>query len=130
MQNYVKVDRKLRRVIIRGQGQWTPHQADQWYSDIAAIHAWTRESTAPITIFSNLTGLVLHTQEISRRVEESVVLMRDLPIARYALIVPSFLMRMQCRRLLMDIPHTNFDDVEVARQWLGWEPTYAMLLAA
>jgi hypothetical protein len=122
MENYTEIDRKLRRVDIRAQGQWTLAQAEKWYSDMHEIREWSCESGLPITLFADLEGLVLHTQDVSRRIEESVLLMEKFPIERYALIVPSFLMRMQCRRLLSNVPHTYFDDADAAKKWLGWEP--------
>jgi hypothetical protein len=121
MENYVEIDHAKRRVIIRAQGQWSMAQADRWYSDMAEVREWTRAIGAPITILSDLDGLVVHTQDISRRIEQSVVLMEEFPIERYALIVPSPLMRMQCRRLLANIRHTYFDETDAARTWLGWK---------
>jgi hypothetical protein len=122
MENYVEIDRALRRVCIRAQGQWSLAQAEKWYSDMIEIRDWSHASGQPITIFADLNGLVLHTQDVSRRIEDSVLVMQEFPIERYALIVPSFLMRMQCRRLLSKVSHTYFDDADAAKRWLGWEP--------
>jgi hypothetical protein len=125
MKHHVEIDRKLRRVCFRAEGQWTLTQAEKWYSDMVEIRDWACETGQPITVFADLDGLVLHTQDVSRRIEESVLVMEAFPIERYALIVPSFLMRMQCRRLLSNVPHTYFEQEDAAKRWLGWLPDAA-----
>lgn len=124
MRSDVRVDQSLCRVMVRADGQWTLDLAERWYADIARIHDWTERTGARISILADLDGLVLHTQEVSRRMEQSILLMQQFRIERYALIVPSFLMRMQCRRLLAALPHSYFDTVDAAKRWLGWEPSY------
>ena len=120
MENYVRIDHEHRRVAIRAQGQWTLDLADQWYDDMVRVRDWSQATGEPITILADLDGLILHTQEVSRRIEESVVIMRQFPIDRYILVVPSFLMRMQCRRLLDGIAHSFSDSVDEAKSLLGW----------
>lgn len=127
MENYVEIDHAKGRLIIRAQGQWTMAQADRWYADMVEVRDWTRAIGAPITILADLEGLIVHPQDVSRRIEESVLLMEEFPIDRYALIVPSILMRMQCRRLLANVPHTYFDEKDSARQWLGWKQPCSIL---
>lgn len=126
MKNYVKIDRLRRRVFIRASGQWTIPDADVYYTDMAVVANWSHLNGEPISVFADLDGLVLHTPEVSARIEEAVALMRTFPLERYSLIVPSFLMRMQCRRLLAGIPHYFHESTEEAMSWLGWENNYAL----
>jgi hypothetical protein len=126
MQNFVKIDRHRHRVVIRAQGQWTMADADQYYDDMQTVLAWATGKKITFSLFADLDGLILHTAEVSKRIEESVLLMEAFPLDRYALYVPSYLMRMQCRRLLAGIDHTFFETKQDATQWLGWEPTYAL----
>jgi hypothetical protein len=120
MENFVKIDRLGRRVTIRAQGQWTLGQADAYFGEMAEVLHWSMQSGEPITIFADLDGLIVHPAEVARRLESAVDYMRQFPLKRYALIVPSVLMRMQCRRLLSGIDHSYFEDGIAAKRWLGW----------
>lgn len=126
MDNFVRIDRIRRRVFIRAQGQWTIPQAELYHVDMQGVLSWARKTGEPISVFADLKGLVVHTADVAKRLESAVQIMADFPIRNYALIVPSHLMRMQCRRLLKNIPHVYFEDERTALSWLGWEATYAM----
>jgi hypothetical protein len=121
----VKIDRFRDRVVIQASGHWSMRDADDFHDQMALVRQRTdRNSAISLSILSDLDGLVLHTAEIADRVAKTVEEMRFIRISQYALVVPSYLMRMQCRRLLDGIPHTIFDTAEEARQWLGWSADY------
>jgi hypothetical protein len=95
--------------------------ADEFHDAMCRVVDWSESNpTERLEVLSNLDGLVLHTAEIADRVTRTVAIMKGIRIGKYALVVPSYLMRMQCRRLLDGIPHTIFDTQHDAMSWLGW----------
>ncbi|NML06048.1 hypothetical protein [Sphingomonas sp. G-3-2-10] len=95
--------------------------ADIFHRQMVDVREWAdRHSSVSLSILSDLDGLVLHTAEIAERVAATVDEIRFLRREKYALVVPSYLMRMQCRRLLQGIEYQVFDSRELAMDWLGW----------
>ncbi|WBO23566.1 hypothetical protein [Sphingomonas abietis] len=88
--------------------------------DMTHVREWALGSDAPIAILSDLSGLSVHAQEISAIVGGGANQLRDLPLHRYAMIVPSFLMRMQVRRIDPFPQRRLFQSVPGALDWLDW----------
>lgn len=121
MQSTVSLDRFRNRVEIRANGQWSMSDAEIFHRQMVDVRQWAdRHSSVSLSILSDLDGLVLHTAEIAERMAATVDEIRFLRRDKYALVVPSYLMRMQCRRLLQGIEHQVCDSREGAMDWLGW----------
>lgn len=123
-ENYIRVDRDRQRVIMKAEGFWTLAEAEANYADMQRLVTWSTSIKGKITLLEDLETLAVHSSAVSNIIENIVELMKKLPIDRYALIVKSELMRMQCRRLLAGIEHKFFDDAISAYRWLGWEDDY------
>lgn len=122
MQCSVALDKIRNRVEISASGQWRMHDADDFHHRMVGVRQWcARNRSVSVSILSDLDGLILHTADIAERVARTVEEMRFLPTTRYALVVPSVLTRMQCRRLLRGIEHSYFETRGEAIAWLGWD---------
>lgn len=121
MQCSVYLDKERHRVEICANGQWDMADADHFHRQMTVVRQWTsRQDDVSVSILSDLDGLVLHTADVAERVARTVEEIRYIPRDKYALVIPSYLMRMQCRRLLAGIEHRVFETREEARAWLGW----------
>jgi hypothetical protein len=128
MRNYVAIDPSEHRVLIRAQGQWTRNEAIAYHARMLDILELTERTGRPISILADLDGLCIHTAEVARMLEDSVAVMARFPIRGYALVVPSYLMRMQARRLLavLGCRYEFSETLTDARVWLGWERSYSL----
>jgi hypothetical protein len=128
MSNYVAIDPSEHRVLIRATGQWTPADAIAYHGRMLDILALTERTRRPITILADMQGLCIHTADVARILEDSVAVMARFPIGGYALVVPSYLMRMQARRLLaaLGCRYELSENLTAARVWLGWERSYSL----
>jgi hypothetical protein len=121
MQCTLSLDKIRNRVEICASGQWSMADADDFHHQMSGVRAWAdRHGPVSLSILSDLNGLILHTAEIADRVAVTVDEIRFLRRDKYALVVPSYLMRMQCRRLLRGIEHRIFATRDDALSWLGW----------
>jgi hypothetical protein len=120
MQCSVALDKIRNRLEISASGQWCMADADGFHRQMAMVRHWADRQSVSVSILSDLDGLILHTAEVAERVSETVEEIRLLRRKQYALVVPSCLTRMQCRRLLQGIEHSYFDTREDAMAWLGW----------
>jgi hypothetical protein len=128
MCNYVAIDPSEHRVLIRALGQWTPKEAIAYHLRMLDILQLTERTGRPVTLLADLQGLCIHTADVARMLEDSVAVMARFPIKGYALVVPSYLMRMQARRLLavLGCRYEFSETLADARGWLGWERSYSL----
>ncbi|MDF7775018.1 STAS/SEC14 domain-containing protein [Sphingomonas sp. AOB5] len=121
MKSTCTLDTIHNRLEVCASGQWTMEDADDFHRQMLGVRQWAdRNGEATVSILADLDGLVLHTAPIAERVAITVNEIRSIRRSKYALVVPSYLMRMQCRRLLNGIEHQIFDTREQAIEWLGW----------
>lgn len=131
MDNYVAIDPVTHRVLIRAEGQWTRDESLAYHRRMLDVLAMIERTGEPITILADMRGLHIHTAEVARMLEESMAVMARFRVTRHALVIPSFLMRMQARRMVSGLgwPFQFFNDLADARTWLCWERDYSLVAA-
>jgi hypothetical protein len=126
MQCDVSLYKSLNQLEIHARGQWTMADADAFHDAIVKVRRWSDQGGTPLlSVLADLDGLILHTAAVAERVAITVEHLRKIRMRGYALVIPSYLMRMQARRLLSGIPHQVFDTREQAERWLGWNAPVA-----
>lgn len=128
MNNFVAIDPSTHRVFIRAQGQWTRDEATAYHRGMLDTLALIERTKRPITILADMSGLCIHTAEVAGMLEESIAVMARFQVTRHALVIPSFLMRMQARRMISGLgwPFQFFNEIPEARTWLVWEASYSL----
>jgi hypothetical protein len=124
VKNLVHLDEKRRRLVVRAHGQWTTMEASWFRHEIEAARDWSRSRQTSISIFSDLSGLKVHTADVAVEIELAVSALHCIRVDRHALVVPSFLKRMQCRRLLAGTSYDYADEEAEAFRRLDWEEGY------
>lgn len=124
MKHHLHLDRSKKRVVVLATGSWEMADADSFIARFQEVVDWSDWTGSRITYFCDANGLVIHPAPVAKRLEAWTGMLGRLSIERYALIVPSALMRMQCRRLVGSVPQMYFDDPAAALEWLGWESSY------
>jgi hypothetical protein len=122
----IDLDRRRARLLVLASGSWTMADADSFIAEFEEVVHWSDQTGSRITYFCDATGLVIHPAPVAKRLETWTGMVAQLSIDRYALVVPSALMRMQCRRLVGSVSQRYFEDIGAAREWLGWEMGYRL----
>lgn len=115
------LDRTRRRMHFQGSGIWDVEIAHRFASDMKGVRLWAIGLSTPFSVLSDLSGLSVHSQEVGAIVGDGANHLSGLPLDRYAMIVPSFLMRMQVRRIDPFPQRRLFQSVSEALDWLEWE---------
>lgn len=118
---HLSLNKQTGRMYCRASGVWDVALARRFSADMQDLRNWAAKTDIPLHILSDLTGLPIHSQEVAPIVGEGANLIRHVRVERYAMIVPSALMRMQVRRIDPFPQRRFFDDARSAAQWLGWQ---------
>jgi hypothetical protein len=108
------------RILIVGRDFWDVPEALRFHEAMRDRLDSANQLGRPFRMLADLSGHVLQDSRVSEINGQTAELVRASAVERYALIVPSALLRLQTRRLMQGITFSLFETHAEAAEWLDW----------
>ena len=114
----IQADSTLQELYFAIAGFWTRDQMDAFLQDLAQAAMPFIRTKTPFAALGNLADFVPQDRETADAIRSSLLQASRNGLARFAIVSPPPLVKLQYRRIAAGLDVDFFDDEASARRWL------------
>lgn len=114
----IRADLKALELAFGIAGFWTRESMEAFLDDLAKAAVPFMKQKQSFTALGNLANFVPQDRATADAIRDSLLLASQNGLARFAIVSPPPLVKMQYRRISAGLDFDFFDDETAARRWL------------